>query len=142
MCSPNLPLQDNGKVLVIDDQPAIATTLAVIFSKAGYDVRAVHSAEAALELIETEKWVPQLAIVDVQLPAMNGIDFAIILQAKHPEVRVCLFSGRAATADLLDQAREQGHQFEVLAKPVHPTVFLDLASSIVVRAHQTIRPVQ
>jgi len=31
-----------------------------------------------------------------------------------------LFSGQAATADLLEQARKKGHEFEILAKPVHP----------------------
>ena len=31
-----------------------------------------------------------------------------------------LFSGQAATADLLEDARKRGHQFEILAKPVHP----------------------
>jgi hypothetical protein len=34
---------------------------------------------------------------------------------------VLLFSGKAATADLLEKARSQGYEFELLAKPVHPT---------------------
>jgi len=131
-------MNGKAKVLVIDDQPSIATTMALIFSKAGYECRGVGSAEAALALMETEAWVPQLAIIDVQLPAMNGIDLAILLQATHPDVRVCLFSGQAATSDLLEAARQQGHYFEVLAKPLHPTVFLDLASSVVGDAGRSI----
>ena len=35
-----------------------------------------------------------------------------------------LFSGQAATADLLEKARALGHEFEILAKPVHPTDLL------------------
>ena len=37
-----------------------------------------------------------------------------------PSCKILLFSGQAATADLLDRARIQGHEFEILAKPVHP----------------------
>lgn len=127
---------------MVDDHPSIATTMAIIFSNAGYEPRAVQSAEAALELIEFEQWIPQFAIIDVHLPAMNGIDFAILLKAKHPEVRVCLFSGRATTADLLDEARQQGHQFEVIAKPVHPSVFLNLASRLLGDSGQRIDTAQ
>jgi hypothetical protein len=37
-----------------------------------------------------------------------------------PGCKILLFSGQAATADLLETARAQGHEFEILAKPVHP----------------------
>jgi CheY-like chemotaxis protein len=37
-----------------------------------------------------------------------------------PKIKILLFSGQAATADLLEKAREKGYEFEILAKPVHP----------------------
>jgi DNA-binding response OmpR family regulator len=40
-----------GKILIVDDELAIANTLAIIFANAGYDARAASSAEQALELI-------------------------------------------------------------------------------------------
>jgi CheY-like chemotaxis protein len=118
------------RVLVIDDEPSVVKTLALIFSKAGYDARSALSAEAALALLQGEEWTPQLAIIDVHLPGMNGIDLAILLKAKYPSVRVSLFSGRAATADLVEEARKQGHNFSVLPKPVPPTVFLGMAARV------------
>jgi CheY-like chemotaxis protein len=121
---------DRARVLVIDDEAIVAETLAIIFSNAGYETRAVESAEAALKLLTIQGWVPQLAIIDVHLPRMNGIDLAIALKAQYPEVRLSLFSGRAATADLLEDARQQGHSFDVIAKPVHPDFFLTMASSL------------
>ncbi len=36
-----------------------------------------------------------------------------------PGCKILLFSGQAATADLLERVRQQGHEFEILAKPVH-----------------------
>jgi CheY-like chemotaxis protein len=51
---------------------------------------------------------------------MNGIEAAINIRAFLPSCKILLFSGQAATADLLESARAKGHDFEILAKPVHP----------------------
>ena len=122
-------LIEKPKVLVVDDDGGVVKTLLIVFSKAGYEARGVESAEVALALIEAEQWVPQFAIVDVHLPAMNGIDLAIMFKGLYPNMRVSLFSGRPSTSDLLEVANRQGHSFEVLPKPVHPSVFLELLAS-------------
>ena len=56
--------------------------------------------------------------------AVVGIEAAIETRNRLPHCKILLFSGQAATADLLEQARMQGHEFEILAKPVHPTDLL------------------
>jgi len=119
---------EQKRVLIVDDERLIADTLATIFSNKGYEARAVYSAEQALELISD--WLPGLAIIDVQLPGMNGIDFAIRLRAEYPDCKLSLFSGQASTSDLLELARQNGHSFEVLAKPVPPDDFLSQASQL------------
>ncbi len=116
------------KVLVVDDGPVVADTLVLIFKGAGYEARAASSAEEALELIA--EWRPDLAILDVVLPKMNGIDLAVLLRAKCPNCRIVLSSGHPDTADLLAQAKTSGHAFEVVAKPAHPTALLSLAAQI------------
>ena len=116
------------RVLFVDDERLIADTLAIIFSNQGYVTRAVYSAEQALELMSD--WLPDLAIIDVLLPGMNGIDLAIRLKAEYPNCRLSLFSGQASTSDLLELARQNGHSFEILAKPVAPGEFLAYASHL------------
>jgi two-component SAPR family response regulator len=56
---------------------------------------------------------------------LNGIDAAIQVRSILPSVKILLFSGQAATADLLEKARAQGYEFEILAKPVHPQDLLN-----------------
>lgn len=94
-----------AKILVIDDERTVADTLKTIFSKAGMEAMAVYSAEQALTLMS--QWVPQMAIIDVQLPGMNGIDLAILLKDKYPDCGLTLFSGYAATNDLLEKAKRE-----------------------------------
>jgi CheY-like chemotaxis protein len=76
------------------------------------------------------EWRPDLAILDVMLPKMNGIDLAIVIKANYPGCHVLLFSGHANTAMLLEEAGRKGYQFEVLAKPVHPSLMLERASCL------------
>lgn len=116
------PIPGSRKILVIDDEESIADTLALIFSSNGYDARSAYSAEQALELLEV--WRPDLSIIDVVLPGMNGIEFAIFLKASYPDCHFLLFSGQPGTGNLLEEAKKKGHIFEILAKPLHPTFML------------------
>ncbi|HKF47112.1 MAG TPA: response regulator [Terracidiphilus sp.] len=117
---PGLP--GSRRIMVVDDEETIADTLALIFSSNGYDARSAYSAEQALEMLE--EWRPDVAIIDVVLPAMNGIEFAIFLKASYPDVHFLLFSGQPGTGGLLEEAKKKGYLFEILAKPLHPTFML------------------
>lgn len=114
--------QSRPRVLVADDEQVIANTLAIILNQNGFEARAVYSGEKALEALDT--FHPDMLISDVIMTGMTGIDAAIQTRVKLPHCKILLFSGQAATADLLERARTQGHEFEILAKPVHPTDLL------------------
>ena len=116
------------RVLIVDDERVITDTLVTIFSQQGYESKGVYSAEQAL--LAMENWRPALVIIDVVLPAMNGIDLAIRIKSQWPECYVSLFSGEAATCDLLDAAGRNGHRFDVVAKPVHPSELLGMAGRL------------
>jgi CheY-like chemotaxis protein len=110
------------RVLVVDDERCIADTLTTILRKAGYEVAAAYDGLTALS--HCEFFCPDLVITDVVMPGMSGIDMAILIRQRYPVCKVLLFSGQAATADLLEEARQSGHDFELLEKPIHPTELL------------------
>ena len=116
------------RILIVDDEKAIANTLAAIFTRAGYEAKAVYSAEDALLLLANGDWLPDSAIIDVCLPGMHGIDLAILIEVNHPECGITLFSGQPATEGLMHSAREQGHSFDILPKPVRPEELLSRVS--------------
>ena len=116
------------KILIVDDERTIADTLALIFSSNGYEARTSYSAEEALEVLE--EWRPDLAVIDVVLPGMNGIEFAIFLKASYKACHFLLFSGQPGASGLLEEAKKKGHLFEILAKPLHPTFMLSTVSDM------------
>ena len=106
------------KVLVADDERVIADTLAIILNQSGFEATAVYSGEKAVETAKALR--PDMLISDVIMTGLNGIEAAVEIRNLLPACKILLFSGQAATADLLERARVQGHEFEILAKPVHP----------------------
>jgi DNA-binding response OmpR family regulator len=110
-------------VLVVDDERVIADTLSVILSRSGFTAMSAYDAESALELAGIVP--PNLLLSDVVMgPGMDGTELAIKMVKAFPNCKVLLFSGQASTADLLDKAREGGHDFTLLTKPLHPADLL------------------
>lgn len=115
--SPHRPV-----VLIVDDEAAIADTLAEILSRNGYASIAVYDGDEALQTALVTP--PQLLITDVVLPGMNGIELAVTIHRIFPDCRILLFSGQSAAVDLLAPARLAGHNFQLLHKPIHPADLL------------------
>jgi CheY-like chemotaxis protein len=109
-------------VLVVDDERAIADTLAMILRYAGYSTSVAYDGERAMEVSQLK--VPDMLISDVVMPGMNGFELAIWFRQTHPNCNVLLFSGQTKTAELSQKAAAAGYSFELLAKPVPPAEIL------------------
>lgn len=118
-------------VLVVDDESAIADTLTEILARSGYAAIAAYDGTDALETALITP--PELLITDVVLPGVSGIELAITIKRIFPDCRILLFSGQAATSDLLASAKSAGHQFTLLNKPIHP-------KDLLARVSATLRP--
>jgi DNA-binding NtrC family response regulator len=108
-------------VMVVDDEPLVADTLAMILTHAGYLAVRAYDAKTALEMASVR--APDLLISDVAMPEMNGVELALGMVAMAPGCKVVLFSGHARSVDLI-RAYDAGHDFPLMAKPMHPTEML------------------
>lgn len=111
------------RILIVDDESVIADSLATIFRANGFEARAVYSGERAMELAAS--FEPDVLISDVFMRGVTGIEVATHVRQHFPACRVLLFSGQAATSDLIQSANSRGYRFDMLTKPVHPQVLLD-----------------
>jgi DNA-binding NtrC family response regulator len=112
----------SNSVFVVDDEHTIASSLAAILKMHGYSATYFTSSLEALNAARSK--TPDLLISDVAMPGISGIDLAIQIKIEYPACKILLFSGQAATLDLLEDARSQGHDFQLLEKPVHPSTML------------------
>jgi CheY-like chemotaxis protein len=109
-------------VYVVDDEAVIATTLSIILKQSGFNARPFTNPLTALQAAGSEP--PNLLLSDVMMPDLSGVELAIRMKTLCPACKVLLFSGQAATTDLLEEARKSGHEFTLLSKPVHPADLL------------------
>ncbi len=110
------------KVLIADDERLIADTLQIILNQNGFCAATAYDGQAAIDLAQV--WQPEIFLSDVVMPVMNGIEAAIQICRMIPTCQVLLFSGQAATSDLLHDAGLQGYRFEILHKPIAPVELL------------------
>src|ERR1700722_4969088 len=107
-----VPSNSVPRVFVVDEEPVIASTLPAFLKLYGYFAKAFPSPLEALAAARSK--APDLLISDVAMPGTSGIDFAIQMKAQHPNCKILLFSRHAHTQDLIEDARSQGHDFQML----------------------------
>jgi len=117
------------RIVVIDDEQRIADTLALILRSAGYVSEVAYEGRSGLALCSA--FHPDLVITDVVMPGISGIEVAIEIRRTCPTCNILLYSGQAATAQMMEDARKQGHNFELLSKPVHPVQLLERVKSLI-----------
>jgi CheY-like chemotaxis protein len=120
------------RVLIIDDEKAIADTLVLILRNAGYDAIAAYDGVTGLQLVSLQ--YPGVVLCDIIMPGMNGIEVCNRIKAEHPRCEILLSSGQAATNDVIVEARAKGCEWELLAEPVNPRELLSLLASIAATA--------
>ena len=109
-------------VLVVDDEALITDTLVVILARNGIAAIPAYDGQSALDIAQVIP--PDLLLTDVMMPDMNGIDLAMDVARMVPDCKVLLFSGQAATKDLLAVSCADGQHFAIFAKPIHPKELL------------------
>ncbi|MGM0442282.1 MAG: response regulator [Elusimicrobiota bacterium] len=78
------------KILIVDDSKNIRKLLKVILESENFRVKEAKSARQALNLLEKEKF--KIAIVDIVMPVMDGIQLTEIIREKHPGTEVIIAS--------------------------------------------------
>jgi len=110
------------RVSVVDDEVLLASSFAMVLCNQGFDASFFTEPFQAIQA--ARYYAPDLLISEVSMPALPGIELAIKVQMHCPNCRVLLLTGQPATSDLPMTSRANGHTFEVLPKPIHPTALL------------------
>jgi CheY-like chemotaxis protein len=121
-------LTKRHKILVVDDEHAIASALASILERQGYETATAYSGEEAIQVACS--FQPDFILCDVMMGTMNGVDAAMEILRAQPKCKVLFISGNAGYRDLLGKARADGFNFEVLEKPISPPKLLGKVSQI------------
>ena len=113
---------NKSRIFIVDDERAIASTMAMILQSQGFD--AVHFKEPEEALAAARIEGVDLLVSDLGMPVMSGVELSLQLRAICPRCKVLLISGQTPAPVLPDDFRGDGHRFELLSKPAHPAAVL------------------
>lgn len=112
---PALPLAGSQTILVVDDVGVVRRIAFRLLSESGYRVFEAGSAAEALEVLATSRQPISLAIVDVILPEVNGVDLVRLVREQWPATRILFMS--AFPAEVLVREGLDHPNVLFLAKP-------------------------
>ena len=111
---------DKEKILIIDDERDMLRGCQKFLGTAGYAVVVAESGEAGLALFETEN--PDLTIVDLKMPGMDGMAVLESIMARDQEAVVIVFTGYGTVESAVKAIRAGA--FDFVQKPFDPDAFL------------------
>jgi CheY-like chemotaxis protein len=115
--------QSRPKVLIADDEPIIAKTLALILKVNGFDAAFALSGEAAVQAARAS--CPDAVVLDVYMRGISGIETASRIRTLNPGCKTVLISGAEPDPELLAEIASLGVDVDVLIKPFEPTELLE-----------------
>lgn len=98
MTAPANDLATNGRVLVVDDDAALAEMLSIVLRQEGFDSRMVFRGDAALEAVRDYR--PDVVLLDLMLPGRDGIDVCKEIRAESG-VPIVMLTAKGDTVDVV-----------------------------------------
>ena len=112
----------NKNILIVEDDPTSQNILARLLKTRGYEVVTAGTGHEAMAM--TAKVNPKLALVDIILPEVSGMDYLRWVRKNHPETKVIILSCLQELSTVADKARELG-AYDYFSKPPEFSDLLD-----------------
>ncbi|RFT92463.1 response regulator [Paenibacillus jamilae] len=96
---------EKKKVLIVDDQNGIRILLMEVFGSEGYETFQAANGKIALEIVEKEP--PDLVLLDMKIPGMEGLEILKHLKSMNPDIKVIMMTAYGEL-DMIKEATELG----------------------------------
>ncbi|MGG1619382.1 response regulator [Paenibacillus sp. NRS-1782] len=96
---------EKKKVLIVDDQNGIRILLMEVFGSEGYETFQAANGKIALEIVEKEP--PDLVLLDMKIPGMDGLEILKHLKTMNPDIKVIMMTAYGEL-DMIKEATELG----------------------------------
>lgn len=109
-------VRSKGRILIVDDELVVRDSLGKWFASEGYQAKPVASAREALEAIQQIEY--DIALIDIKMPGMDGMELQGRLREADPDLTVVIMTGYASVETAV-QALKRG-AYDYITKPVDP----------------------
>lgn len=96
-------MEHKPQILIVDDEAPIRLTLGALLRRAGYDVTAAESGEAAVALLDQRRF--DLLLIDLKMPGMDGMQVVREAQQRDPDVVLIILTGHGSLESAIEGVR-------------------------------------
>lgn len=125
------PASESVCVLLVDDDTAVRRALAAMLKRNGIQVREAASAAEVIELDQNGALACDVLLSDVRMPGMDGVELALVMRSRQPQLPILLMSGFVEDAQQL--ARLDDTDIPLLAKPIRADALLSTINGLLQR---------
>jgi len=125
-------MTDKKQILLVDDDPDFVEAVKVIVESGGYDVQVAYDGQEGLEAVAENK--PDLIVLDVMMPVMNGHETCAKLKADDatreiPIILLTAVADRVTTSTYTHRDMLESEAEDYMPKPVEPQELLERIKS-------------
>jgi DNA-binding response OmpR family regulator len=117
-----------GKILIIDDEPALRQTLARILQQVGLEVTTAENGEQGLAFLVTTRF--DLVYMDIRMPGLAGLDVLELMRSRYPGLPVVLFTAQPDLNSAMEALRRGATDY--LLKPLKPETIIERTKTILI----------
>ncbi|MBQ9897035.1 MAG: response regulator transcription factor [Synergistaceae bacterium] len=110
----------NFKILIVEDEPSISEAVEAYIKRAGYDTLTAFDGQEALKLWQEQQ--PDLIVLDLMLPKLNGVDVCKIIRAENSQVPIIMLTAKSSDADIVNGLDSGANDY--VSKPFSMRVLL------------------
>ncbi len=123
-------------ILAVDDEPMVTRLVQVNLERAGYEVQTAMDGVAGIEALEAAEQHPDLILLDVTMPYMDGFEMLNRIKAdpRFKDIPVIMLTARSRDADIIQGQAEGAARY--LVKPVHPEDLLTSVREVIGEAEE------
>jgi DNA-binding response OmpR family regulator len=113
-------MTSENSILIIDDEPNLRRSLALILQREGYSVTTAGNAQEAYQCLEAGPY--SLVFLDLKMPDVNGLDLLPEIREMYPDMPVLILTAHATLDSAIEAVRKGARDY--LLKPIEPDLIL------------------
>jgi DNA-binding response OmpR family regulator len=87
-----------NNILIVDDEPNILLSLEFLFKKEGFKIYIARDGDEALDIID--KTVPELVILDIMMPKVDGYEVCRYIKSTYKKVKVVFLTAKTSATEI------------------------------------------
>jgi DNA-binding response OmpR family regulator len=129
----NTVMNQNARILLVDDEASIRLTLGALLERTGYDVTSADGGEQAVQLLERQAF--DLLLTDLKMPGIDGMQVVEAARQRQPDVAIIVLTGHGSLETAIDGLHQQIFDY-VLKTSTPEQVIARVKAGLAARAQQ------